>query len=168
MLLDKAWAKLQGSYARTEGGFTADAAAHLLGCPNQSLRHEDYKENSSDLWKELVHADSHKYTILCESNGDNEVMAGVIGGHAYSVIGVRTITHQGQEVRLLQIRNPWGCGEWTGAWSDKDPNWTEDLKQEVGFTDADDGLFFMAFDCYLRNFHQTMISVEVDFLKYRH
>ena len=43
MLLDKAWAKLQGSYARTEGGYTADAASHLMGCPNQSLMHEDYE-----------------------------------------------------------------------------------------------------------------------------
>lgn len=39
MLLDKAWAKLQGSYARTESGYCGVAAAHLMGCPNIDLHH---------------------------------------------------------------------------------------------------------------------------------
>lgn len=44
---------------------------------------------------------------------------GIVGFHAYSLIGaVRKGRH-----KLLKLRNPWGSGEWKGAWSDGDANW---------------------------------------------
>ena len=44
------------------------------------------------------------------------------------------------------MRNPWGQFEWSGDWSDKSPCWTNELKKKVGFTDADDGIFWMDFE----------------------
>jgi hypothetical protein len=44
------------------------------------------------------------------------------------------------------MRNPWKKGEWTGRFSDKSDDWTEALKAECGWTDKDDGLFWMPFD----------------------
>jgi hypothetical protein len=41
------------------------------------------------------------------------------------------------------VRNPWGNTEWNGAYSDKDAAWTPALKRELGWTDADDGTFWM-------------------------
>lgn len=41
MLLEKAWAKVHGSYMRTEGGQTAHATQHLLGIPAFTLNHDD-------------------------------------------------------------------------------------------------------------------------------
>jgi len=46
--------------------------------------------------------------------------------HAYSLLSVGELTIQesagtaqkGQRQRLLKLRNPWGQGEWSGAWSD--------------------------------------------------
>ena len=32
---------------------------------------------------------------------------------------------RGDGVRLVCIRNPWGSGEWKGAWSDKSKKWEE-------------------------------------------
>lgn len=37
MLLEKAWAKLQGSYARTISGVSSLAATHLLNVPAVTL-----------------------------------------------------------------------------------------------------------------------------------
>ena len=37
ILLEKAWAKLHGSYVRTEGGLPSFAASHLLGTPTTSF-----------------------------------------------------------------------------------------------------------------------------------
>jgi hypothetical protein len=42
--------------------------------------------------------------------------------HAYSLIDVGEIkTTKGEKVKLLRLRNPWGQGEWTGAWGDNSP-----------------------------------------------
>lgn len=40
-LLEKAWAKLYGTYARTEGGDPAFAATHLEGAPAETTWHEN-------------------------------------------------------------------------------------------------------------------------------
>lgn len=39
--------------------------------------------------------------------------------HAYGLVKAREVTlNTGRKVRLVRIRNPWGRGEWKGAWSD--------------------------------------------------
>jgi hypothetical protein len=73
----------------------------------------------------------------------------VISGHAYSFIGVKEFEHMGRQVRLCQLRNPWGQGEWTGAWSDNDSVWTPELREQLGACVADDGIFFISFEDYL-------------------
>jgi hypothetical protein len=42
---------------------------------------------------------------------------GIYEGHAYSVM--RAVEMDGE--RLLLLKNPWGKGEWTGAWSMSSP-----------------------------------------------
>jgi hypothetical protein len=41
------------------------------------------------------------------------------------------------------VRNPWGNTEWTGDWSDRSPLWNDELKEYFGWTDEDDGTFWM-------------------------
>lgn len=51
------------------------------------------------------------------------------------------------------MRNPWGQFEWDGAWSDRSPLWTEEMKE--AFTpvlDEDDGTFWMSFEDFVSNF----------------
>ncbi len=60
--------------------------------------------------------------------GENKGESGVISGHAYSLISVKEFEVNGETIRLLVLRNPWGEGEWTGAWSDKAPEWTPELR----------------------------------------
>ena len=53
----------------------------------------------------------------------------------------------GNTVRLVKLRNPWGSGEWNGDWSDQSPLWTEELRSQVGFDGSrDDGIFWMDFN----------------------
>lgn len=53
----------------------------------------------------------------------NKSVSGVVQGHAYTVLNATTINFQGRQERIVQLRNPWGKGEFTGKWSDLDQNW---------------------------------------------
>lgn len=48
-VLEKAWAKLHGTYARTEGGLPCFACSHLVGVPSESFLHDDI-EDVEDFW----------------------------------------------------------------------------------------------------------------------
>ena len=65
-----------------------------------------------------------------------EKIDGVILSHAYTLISAHEVMNG---VKLLKLRNPWGKGEWTGAWSDKWTGWTPELKRELKVVDSDDG-----------------------------
>lgn len=53
---------------------------------------------------------------------------GLIINHAYSIIDILEV----QGYRLIKLRNPWGYGEWKGAFSDFDHNTlTDDLKRAL-------------------------------------
>lgn len=65
-LMEKAWAKLQGSYARTESGRPFIALPHIIGTPAWFQTHSDGEDA---LWKEIVKADKRKYTMIASSGG---------------------------------------------------------------------------------------------------
>ena len=70
-----------------------------MGCPNIPLIHDDIEPDK--LWKKLVHADNSNCTILAATNGDSEVCQGVVGGHAYSVIGVNELEYERRKIKLV-------------------------------------------------------------------
>lgn len=112
-ILEKAWAKLHGSYARTEGGLPCFAANHIMGVPSESFSHATI-ESTEEFFDMLQSADNRNFTMMAASHGqgENKNADGVISGHAYSMISIHEFTHQGKEVKLLKLRNPWGSGEW--------------------------------------------------------
>merc|ERR1712070_441635 len=65
----------------------------------------------------------------------------------------------GKTYRLLQIRNPWGQGEWTGDWSDKSDLWKEhaNVAKAVKYTDADDGSFWMSWEDFCKHWERIGI-----------
>eukprot|EP00438_Fugacium_kawagutii_P032381 Skav234884 [mRNA] locus=scaffold840:429099:435611:- [translate_table: standard] len=71
---------------------------------------------------------------------------GLVTGHAYSILNVRKVNDgfmgmTGKDFRMVQIRNPWGRGEWKGDWSDKSSKWEEHpaVKKALEYVDKDDG-----------------------------
>ncbi len=79
------------------------------------------------------------YNLDIEENG-------LVPGHAYTTLGVKEVQTSNGTEKLVHIRNPWGNGEWSGAWSDSSNKWTSQLKQQCGQnTKKDDGSFWMSF-----------------------
>lgn len=109
------------------------------------------QNNKEKFWAELRKFDQREYLMMAASSGEGEekTQAGIISGHAYSLISIHEFAHEGKQVRLLKLRNPWGKGEWTGDWSDKSELWTPELRQTIGCTIEDDGTFFIPYENYL-------------------
>ena len=55
-------------------------------------------------------SDKRNFTMIASSKGENEAVNenGVVAGHAYSMLEIIEFKHQGQLVKLIRLRNPWG------------------------------------------------------------
>jgi hypothetical protein len=84
------------------------------------------------------------------------------------LIGVYEFMHQGQNVRLCKLRNPWGSGEWKGDWSDNSPKWTPELRARFSIKKEDDGEFNMPFEAFLSQYRATSMCMEENNEKYKH
>ena len=156
LILEKAWAKVFGSYSRIEAGDCGEVMNPLTGCPTQNITLAEYK-NKSNLWHLLSWADRLQFPMCCAASSSKEDFVGqqeieekgIVDNHAYTLIGVKEIKMDtGKTERLLCVRNPWGKSkkmtEWKGDWSDVSPLWTAKTKQQVGFKEANDGIFWIS------------------------
>lgn len=66
---------------------------------------------------------------------------------------------------MVELRNPWGKGEWTSKWSDNDSSWDyvpQEEKDRIGFKpNGDDGLFWMSYDDFITEFRALTVA-EID------
>ena len=77
--------------------------------------------------------------------------ANLLTDHAYAVLRLAQLPSTEtaasgdvtQPLRMIQLRNPWGQFEWSGAFSDGSAEWTPELRSTLGHTDAEDGAFWM-------------------------
>eukprot|EP01062_Namystynia_karyoxenos_P063111 TRINITY_DN55929_c0_g1_i1.p2 TRINITY_DN55929_c0_g1~~TRINITY_DN55929_c0_g1_i1.p2 ORF type:complete len:469 (+),score=151.93 TRINITY_DN55929_c0_g1_i1:63-1409(+) len=99
----------------------------------------------------LLAASAH----AAKSDSQADSKRGIVQSHAYTIVDVRIVDGH----KLLQLRNPWGSFEWTGKWSDDSEEWKKHPKvaQAVGFTAANDGLFWMEAD----DFFQMYDTIDV-------
>ena len=61
--MEKAWAKLHGSYERIEAGFAENVLRDLTGAPCEVVQSDD----PDLLWKKLMHAEQHGYLMAASA-----------------------------------------------------------------------------------------------------
>lgn len=90
---------------------------------------------------------------------------GLISGHAYSLLDTYELTDAAGNVehRLVKMRNPWAEESYHGAFSDEDPNWTDDWKAQVGLTVANDGVFWMPYETLSSYFMYVAVALYDDY-----
>uniref|UniRef100_A0A3Q3LGN3 Calpain-3 n=1 Tax=Mastacembelus armatus TaxID=205130 RepID=A0A3Q3LGN3_9TELE len=177
-LLEKAYAKLHGSYEALKGGNTLEAMEDFTGGVTEYFElSEAPKELYTIMRKALERGSLMGCSIDVSSSDDNKVKQtlsvkcdfifsahemetrthhGLVRGHAYSIIGLEEDTR----IRLIRLRNPWGRVLWRGPWSPNSKEWStisiadkENLKKQT----VESSEFWMSFD----EFKSTFTKLEM-------
>ncbi|XP_064113939.1 calpain-5-like isoform X2 [Macrobrachium nipponense] len=145
-LLEKAYAKLHGSYEALEGGNLSDALVDLTSGVSAHLDltvggYTDDFEKRKQLFK-MMAKEMNEHALMCCAITTGEVFnsphsheeaemrtnVGLVKGHAYGITACRKINigetglfsifRGAQKIRMIRLKNPWGEKEWNGAFSD--------------------------------------------------
>ena len=183
-LLEKAYAKMAGSYEALESGNPADALVDFTGGVSETidLLKGDY---ANDLEKrKFLHRKMSKLmerSSLCSASikisnreeMEQQLNTGLIKGHAYGISAVTKVPlgqsflsrFNAEKLFLVKLRNPWGEKEWNGAWSDGSKEWEQLSKSErekLGIKVENDGEFWMSWEDFCRHFTTITICVLVN------
>ncbi|XP_057295550.1 calpain-A-like [Hydractinia symbiolongicarpus] len=153
-LLEKAYAKLYGSYEALNGGNACEAMEDFTAGITQSYNMDI---SPQDLYTALSNALSCGSLVCCSIDPDPnireaELPNGLIVGHSYTISDCRRVA----SVVLVRMRNPWGNEYmWKGAFSDRSPEWSlisPEERMEIGLTFDDDGEFWIPINDVISNF----------------
>ncbi|MCI4374894.1 hypothetical protein PGIGA_G00012020 [Pangasianodon gigas] len=163
-LLEKAYAKVCGSYADLHGGLISEALRDFTGGVYITLR---LKADRPEHWDILQRAEKYKSSMGCGSHpgatsANTELPNGIVEGHAYTVTGVTKVMSEGEPVKLVRLLNPWGHKEWNGDWSDRSPLWGSVNPEERTnlLQNKDDGEFWMSMQDFCKSFANVDICCQ--------
>ncbi|KAH6559054.1 hypothetical protein KP509_1Z029900 [Ceratopteris richardii] len=156
-ILEKAYAKVHGSYEALEGGFVHDALVDLTGGAGEEIDMSSAQAqidlSSGRLWSQLLSFKQQGFLLGAGSPAGSDAhvsSSGIVQGHAYSVLQVREVDGH----KLIQVRNPWANEvEWNGPWSDLSNEWSDRMKHKLKYSpQAQDGVFWMSWEDFQLHF----------------
>uniref|UniRef100_A0A7N4NH19 Calpain-3 n=1 Tax=Sarcophilus harrisii TaxID=9305 RepID=A0A7N4NH19_SARHA len=162
-LLEKAYAKLHGSYEALKGGNTTEAMEDFTGGVTEFF---EIKDAPRDMYKIMKKAIERGSLMGCSIDTivpvqyETRMTCGLVKGHAYSVTGLEETTFKGEKVKLVRLRNPWGQVEWNGSWSDGWKDWVlieKEEKSRLQHQVTEDGEFWMSYEDFM--YHFTKLEI---------
>ena len=168
-LIEKAWAKINGSYANIDyGGYSYEAFDILTEAYSEHILIK--KKDKEEIWKILKNAEERQYLMTVASKKFNFwniklVIYGLDEKHAYTV--VKTLFIEEDKTKLVQLRNPYGEKVYNGDWGKSSKKWTPELKVKYKYdeeVEKYDGMFCMSFDEFYDCFENLDIcKIEKDY-----
>ncbi|KAM9316884.1 calpain-13-like [Gastrophryne carolinensis] len=159
-LLEKAYAKLRGSYQNLHWGFISEALVDFTGGVQMGF---NLSKPPPDLGEIVIAGAKSACLGGCTTpgelrSGNPELQNGLVQGHAYTVTDAKQVDYNNSTEDIVRLWNPWGQGEWNGRWSDRSPQWDrvrpEDRKLN---TQCNDGEFWISCTDFLQNFSQLNV-----------
>lgn len=192
-IIEKAWAKLNGCcYMRTWLGIPSEALGALSEAPTIYENHKKYigKGTIYEIWEKLLSGFRKKW-VICANTEDviNADEIGLVENHAYSILDCyecdtdilddcesylnefkkKCKYFREDKLRLIKIRNPWGCKEWKGDFCNSSKLWNKELKEKVKYEDSlSEGIFYMTFEDFVDYFPWTFFCKIEDNYHYRY
>lgn len=175
------FAKAMGNYEILEGGTQTEAQAFLSGAPSASFQQSSTGYTGATAWTAIQTAASLKYIVAAYTasgaGGDSAANAwGIPFGHAYTVLGVYTLTDATGKAldQVFKMRNPWGSDSfnsnaattYSGKWNDGDAtSWatvSAASKTAVGYANnLKDGVFFVSQAIW----SQMFVTYEISYFR---
>ena len=152
-LVEKAWAKLCGSYESAEMGRCNEFFSNFDGSPTETLWTDDHEteQGEEELFRILNQCDKNNYvmtgSILKSMKKETKDKPqgylkelGLKNCHSYTIIDVREITLDNSDIEyLLFLRNPTGNlynkddEVWKGDWSPLSDKWTPRTRRQCNY-----------------------------------
>jgi hypothetical protein len=186
MVLEKAYAKLHGTYESIRGGNVDYAIEDLTGNAVTSVRITEARYaadvESGVMWQRFK-ADfdgGHVHSLTkTRSKNPEALKCGFLGGHAYPVLDVcelhadATSDLEARDVKLVRVADRWGIGEgWKGEWSRDSVAWEDypDIRKIVERKPAINMTTWMLWEdlvkCFTTIFTQYIITAPGMTAKY--
>jgi hypothetical protein len=142
ILLEKAWAKINGGYINTVAGMASEVIECLTNFAYEynNIASLESDEDRQALWERIVVASNNDYimtTALPPREGAKEI--GLVVGHEYTLIEGKEETINGENIKLLKVRNPWGSMKYTGKWGANWEGWTDEAQEKFDYKNTYDG-----------------------------
>ena len=159
ILLEKAWAKLNGCYARVIGGEANEIFEMITNTYSEKIKIKRGQEQ--EIWNKLNEGEKKGYIMTAGTSGDTYNLDleenGLVPGHAYTVVKVKEFTTSYGNVRLVNMRNPWGNGEWSGDWCDASSRWNL-VSEGRPQSRKNEGSFWMSIEDFCKYYVVSGIS----------
>jgi len=152
LVLEKSWAKLFGDYKTIEAGLQAEVFKAMTQAPVDVHMHNKIvsQEDKTNLWNKLVAGTSNKFPMGATTPSTPPGDIGVIGGHAYALLGA---FQYGQFPRAVQLFNPHHKDHYKGV---------------IPNAKKSDGSFFLTLDEFVNSYDMSMIAHVVSGAKLSH
>ncbi|KAL4442303.1 hypothetical protein ABPG74_005644 [Tetrahymena malaccensis] len=157
-LLEKAWAKMNGSYFDAEQLLIEDAMENIFPYPTEGFWIKDFTKQ--ELLSILQKGVKNNYIIVVTTKVDlKDENISLIQNHAYSFLSL--YNYKGQNI--IKLKNPWGKNEWKGKLQKQETQKVKELKQALGnyVDDEKDGILNMT----LKEFQQYFAYVCIQYFE---
>uniref|UniRef100_A0A8C6UNQ8 Calpain-3 n=1 Tax=Neogobius melanostomus TaxID=47308 RepID=A0A8C6UNQ8_9GOBI len=153
-LLEKAYAKLHGSYEALKGGNTLEAMEDFTGGVTEFFELNEAPQQGSLMGCSI--------DVSSVAEVESRMEQGLVRGHAYSIIALEECDEVDKDTRvqLIRLRNPWGWVLWKGPWCANSKEWStisiadrENLKKQT----VEESEFWMSFADFKRYYTKLEI-----------
>ncbi|XP_049613240.1 calpain-3b [Syngnathus scovelli] len=159
-LLEKAYAKLHGSYEALRGGNTLEAMEDFTGGVTEFFELSEAPKGIYKIMKNALQRGSLmgcSIDVISPSKMESKTELGLVQGHAYSIIALEECDEVAKDskIRLIRLRNPWGRVLWKGPWTANSKEWStisiadrNNLKKQT----IEQSEFWMSFADFMKNY----------------
>lgn len=174
-LLEKAYAKLNGSYENIQGMDIKEVLVDLTGGVSDRIVFSDNTKFMDDnVYPMLDSSIKQHFIVGCIKRVENKSLAakdvgekGILENYYHGIMGNWEFPQQDGVIKLIKIRNYWGVeGNWSGDWCNHGEDWdrNKDIREALmpdqknkGKDDQDQMQWFLKYEDWCKEFNQMII-----------